>query len=161
MKNRSINSDESGRTYNVNKKTRIKTPMLRTDLCDYNEAYIVVTGKITVTNPNNNAYDKKLALKNTALFFSCFSKINGTLVENAEDLDVVMPMYTLLLYVKIIEKQLDLCGITTEMNQILGQKEILTTQLKILSLLTITINHLNKFWRTQKIPVINCEISLD
>ena len=40
--------------------------MLRTDLCDYNEAYIVVTGKITVINPNNNAYDKKLVLKNNA-----------------------------------------------------------------------------------------------
>ena len=70
--------------------------MLRSDLCDYNEAYIVVTIKTTVTHPNNNAYDKKLALKNNAPFFSCILKINGTLNENAEDLDVVMPMYNLL-----------------------------------------------------------------
>ena len=62
--------DESGGTYSVNKEIKFKTPMLRSDLCDYNEAYIVVTGKVTVTNPNNNAYDKKLALKNNAPFFS-------------------------------------------------------------------------------------------
>ena len=78
--------------------------MLRSDLRDYNEAHIVVTGKITVTNPNNNAYDKKLALKNNAPFFSCISKINGTLIDNAEDLDIVMPMYNLLEYSKNYRK---------------------------------------------------------
>ena len=77
--------DESGGTYNANKEIRIKTPMLRSDMCDYNDAYIVVTDKITVINSNNNAFDKKLALKNNAPFFSCITKINGTLVENAED----------------------------------------------------------------------------
>ena len=45
--------------------------MLRSDLCDYSDAYILVKGKITVTNPNNNAYDKKLALKSNAPFISC------------------------------------------------------------------------------------------
>ena len=35
--------------------------MLKSDLCDYSDAYIVVKGKISVTNPNNDAYDKKLA----------------------------------------------------------------------------------------------------
>ena len=42
--------DQSGGTCNTNKEIRFKTSMLRSDLCDYNEAYIVVTGKITVTN---------------------------------------------------------------------------------------------------------------
>ena len=56
--------NESGGTYNVNKEIRFKTPMLRSDLCDYNDTYIVVAGKITVIDPNNNAYDKNLALKN-------------------------------------------------------------------------------------------------
>ena len=51
--------NQSGGTYNVNKEIRFKTPMLRSDLRDFNEAYIVVTGKITVTDPNNDAYDKK------------------------------------------------------------------------------------------------------
>ena len=61
--------DQSGGTYNVNKEIRFKTPILRFELCDYNDAYIVVTDKITVANPNNNAYDKKLAPKNNAPFF--------------------------------------------------------------------------------------------
>ena len=65
-------------------------------MCDYSDAYIFVTGKITVTNPNNAAYDKKLALKNNALFFSCTTKIDNMLIDNAEDLDIVMPMYNLL-----------------------------------------------------------------
>ena len=43
--------DQSGGNYNVNKETRIKTSMLRSDLCDYSDAYIVVRGTFTVTNP--------------------------------------------------------------------------------------------------------------
>ena len=85
--------DQSGETYNTNKQIRFKTSMLRSDLCDYSEAYIFVIGKITVTNPNNNAYDKKLALKNNAPFLSCISKINNTLIDHAEDLDIITPMY--------------------------------------------------------------------
>ena len=57
--------------------------MLTSDLCDYRDAYIVVKGKITVTNPNNDAYDKKLAFKNNAPFLSCILKINNTLIDNA------------------------------------------------------------------------------
>ena len=61
-------------------------------------------GTITVTNPDNNAYDKKLAFKNNAPFLSYISKINKTLIDNAEDLDVVMPMYNLLEYSKNYSK---------------------------------------------------------
>ena len=64
----------------------------------------VVKGKITVTDPNNDANDKKLALKNNALFTSCISKINNTLTDNAEDLDVVMHMYNLLEYSNYFSK---------------------------------------------------------
>ena len=53
--------DQSGETYNINKQIRFKTSMLRSDLCDYSDAHIVVKGKIIVTNPDNDAYDKKLA----------------------------------------------------------------------------------------------------
>ena len=62
--------------------------MLRSNLCDYSDAYIVVKGKITITNQNNDAYDKKLVLKNNAPFTSCISKINNALIDNAEDLIV-------------------------------------------------------------------------
>ena len=76
--------------YNPSKQIRFKTSMLRSDLCDFSDAYIVVKGTITVTNPDNNAYNKKLAFKNNAQFASCISKINNTLIVNAEDLNIVM-----------------------------------------------------------------------
>ena len=74
--------------------------MLRSDLCDYSDAYIVVKGDITVTNPNSVLYHKKLAFKNNAPFTSCISEISNTLIDNAEDLDIVIPMYNLLEYSK-------------------------------------------------------------
>ena len=67
--------------------------MLRSDLRDYSGAYITVTGKITFTNPNNDANDKKLAFKNNAPFTSCISEINNTLIDYAEHLGIVMPIY--------------------------------------------------------------------
>ena len=94
---------QSGSTYNTSKPIRFKTSMLRSELCNYSDAYMWVKGKITVINPNVN-FDRRLTLKNNAPFISCISKINGELVENAEDLDIVMPMYNLLEYSKNYEK---------------------------------------------------------
>ena len=96
--------DQSGKTCNTNKEIRFKTSMLRSDLCDFSDAYIVVKGKIIVTNPNNDACDKKLALKNNAPFLSCISKINNTLIDDAEDLDVVIPLYNLRVYSRNYKK---------------------------------------------------------
>ena len=59
--------------------------MLRSGLCDFSDAYIFVKGKIAIKNPNNETYDKKLALKNNAPFTSIL-KINNTHIDNAEDL---------------------------------------------------------------------------
>ena len=70
--------------------------MLRSDLCNYSSAYIIVKGEITVTNPNNAKGNKEVAFKNNAPFINCISKINGIKIDNAEDLDLVMPMYNLL-----------------------------------------------------------------
>ena len=73
--------------------------MLRSDLCDYSDAYIVVKGRISVTCINNtNKRDEKLTFKINALFRSCIPNINNTFVDNAEDLDIVMPMHNLLEY---------------------------------------------------------------
>ena len=70
--------------------------MLRSDSCDYSNAYIVVKGIITVTGANNdNRINKKLVFKSNASFQLCISKIN-TFMDNAEDLDIVMVMYNLL-----------------------------------------------------------------
>ena len=78
--------------------------MLRSDLCNFSDAYIVVKGTINVTDPNDTNYDKKLAHKNNAPFTSFISKINNTLIDNPEDLDIVMPTYNLLEYIKNYRK---------------------------------------------------------
>ena len=86
--------------------------MLRSNLCDYSDAYILVKGTITVTSPgvNNNANNKRykrnrpLTLKNNAPFVSCVTRINGELIEDANDLDIVIPMYNLLEYSKNYRK---------------------------------------------------------
>ena len=99
-------------TYIENKSIRFKTPMLRSNLCDYSDAYILVKATITVTvlgtnNGANNIRDKKnrpLILKNNAPFVSCIARINGELIEDADDLDIVMPMYNLLEHSKNYRK---------------------------------------------------------
>ena len=82
-----------------NKQIRFKTSMLRSDLCDFSDAYIVVKGDITLTKTNGRGIidirNRFLAFKNNAPFTNCISKINNVLIDNAEDLDVVMPMYNL------------------------------------------------------------------
>ena len=130
-------------TFVTKEEIRIKkTSMLRSDLCDFSDADIVVKGNITVTEKtftaddigalnntaanvtatntaNNNAFGvKKLVFKNNPPFIHCISKINGVKVDNAEDLDVVMPMYNLLEYSKNYKKQQVVYGITIEMNQV-------------------------------------------
>ena len=87
--------DQTEGNYNINKKNRIKKPMLRSDLCDFSNVYIVVERNIIVTNPLNAKRNKSIACKNDVPFINCISKINGVQIGNAEDLDVVMPMYNL------------------------------------------------------------------
>ena len=70
--------------------------MLRSDLCDYSDAYIVVKGTITVTDPDNAKRNKRVAFKNNAPFINCILKLNGVQFDNVEDLDVAMPMDNLL-----------------------------------------------------------------
>ena len=82
--------------------------MLRSDLCDFSDAYIVVKGDITLTKDGNrefmNLRNTFLAFKNNAPFTNWISKINNVLIDNPEDLDVVLPMYNLLEYTKIYRK---------------------------------------------------------
>ena len=102
-------------TCNENKSIRFKTPMLRSNLCDYSDAYILVQATITVTAPGanngaNNIKDKKnrpLILKNNEPFVSCITRINGELIKDADDLDIVMSMYNLLEYSKNYRKTIE------------------------------------------------------
>ena len=99
-------------TYIENKSIRFKTLMLRSNVCDYSDAYILVKGTITVTAPGanngaNNIRDKEnrpLILKDNAPFVWCITRTNGELIEDADDLDIVMSMYNLLEYSKNYRK---------------------------------------------------------
>ena len=94
--------------------------MLRAVLQDYSNAYIVVKGTTTVIRPNNSKISKSIAFKNNAPFVNSISKINGVLIDNAEDLNVVTTMHNLPEYSKNYrKKQPTVCGIITEMNQII------------------------------------------
>ena len=96
-----VRANSLSNTYNENKSIRFKTPMLRSDLCDYADAFISVNGTTTVAGNNaRGRQNRPLILKHNAPFISCISKINNELNEDAEDLDIVMSMYNLLEYNK-------------------------------------------------------------
>ena len=96
-------NDESREAYNVNSQIKFKTTMLKSSLCDYNDAYILVKGTISVNNTAaqgnaaNNA-NKKVMFKNCAPFTNSISEINNMQIDNAKDIDIVMPMYNLIEY---------------------------------------------------------------
>ena len=97
-----INYDIRG-AYSADKPIRFKTTMLRSSLCDYSDAYILVKGNISVNNTAGagaaaNNTNKKVIFKNCAPFTNCISKINNTQIDNAEYIDIVMPMYNLIEY---------------------------------------------------------------
>ena len=79
--------------------------MLKSSLCDYSNAYILVKGRITITWPGADAaaiqadeIDKGVIFKNCAPFINCKTEINNTEIDNAKDIDIVMPMYDLIEY---------------------------------------------------------------
>ena len=77
--------------------------MLKSSLCDYSDAYILVLGTITVDNTAAapaaaNNTNKKVLLKNCAPFTICISEINNTQVDNAKGIDIVMLIYNLIEY---------------------------------------------------------------
>ena len=200
--------DQSQGNYKVNKEIRIKTSMLRSDLCDFSDAYIVVKGNIivskktftpddidapnntaanvTATNTaNNNVFgDKKLVFKNNAPFINCISKNNGVKIDNAEDLDVIMPMYNLLEYSKNYTKTTgglwnyyrdepsSTIGANNITHSILNSesfdykarfmengvthKNLTKNDIKVV----VPLKHLSNFWRHLDIPLINCEVEL-
>ena len=98
-----IINDENNTNYGVNKDTGADNPdtikydtrVLKRNLCDYAEAYILVDGTIRATNAVNAT---RLALKNCAPFAKCNLEINDEHVDTAENLDIVMPMYNLIEY---------------------------------------------------------------
>ena len=81
--------DENGTTI------KFETKVIKSNLCDYSDAYILVTGDITATGGDANT---KVAFKNCAPFTKCVTHINDEHVDNADNLDIVMSMYNLIEY---------------------------------------------------------------
>ena len=182
--------------YNENKSIRFKAPMLRSNLCDYSDAYILVKGTITVNGVVNGAENdiarrnRPLILKNNAPFVSCITRINGELIEDADDLDIVMPMYNLLEYSKNYRKTIgslynyyrdELSDdnnpnnfpstnvVNSETfkykNKIIGNTYNGTAGNDRLGTkkteLAIPLKYLGNFWRALNIPLISCEVFLE
>ena len=98
-----INDDSRG-TY-TNADIKFKTTMLKSDLCDYADAYIFVKGTITIAGAGADAAARQLdernkgvIFKNCAPFTKCISRINNKDIDKAQDIDIVMPMYNLIEY---------------------------------------------------------------
>ena len=97
-----INDDSIG-TYNPGSQIKFKTTILKSSLCDYSDAYIHVKGTIIVNNTaaadaDANNTNKKVIFKNCAPFTNCITEINNTDIDNAKDIDIVMPMYNFIEY---------------------------------------------------------------
>ena len=94
-----INDEERGR-YNTNTQIKFKTSVLRSSLCDCSDAYILVTGTVTVVKLAAGILNNgmQVVFKNCAPFANCISKINNTQIDNAKYIDVVMPIYNIIEY---------------------------------------------------------------
>ena len=163
--------------------------MLRSSLCDYSDAYVLVKGTITVANTAAagaaaSNVDKKVIFKNCVPFTSCISRINNTQIDYAQYIDQVMPMYNLIEYRDNYSKTSGIlwqyCRDVPAVNdddQILDFTEANTTtdSFNLKGKLTdqtgnngtknveimVPLKHLSNFWRTLEMPLINCEITLD
>ena len=98
-----INNESRG-TYASN-DIKFKTTILRSNLCDYVDAYTLVKGTITITGDGDDAAarqaeerDKGVPFKNCAPFTKCKSRINNTDTDTGEGIDIVIPMYNLIEY---------------------------------------------------------------
>ena len=176
-------NDESRGAYNVNSQIKFKTTILKSSLCDYSDAYILVKGKITIAGAGRDAAarqaderNKGVIFKNCAPFINCLSEINNTQIDNAKDIDVVMPMYSLIEYSDNYAK-------TTESlwqyfrdepvddDDDIENSKSFKSKTKITGKtpnddnekdveIMVPLKYLSNFWRTLEMPLINCEVNL-
>ena len=181
-------NDENNTNYGVNKDTgannsdtiKYDTIVLKPNLCDYAEAYILVDGTIRGTGGDNNT---RLALKNCAPFTKCNLEINDKHVDTAENLDIVMPMYNLIEYsdnyqdssATLYQYKRDE---PTEANAIddltvdnsnsfkykvslLGNPVVADNIVKRSVKVVVPLKYLSNFLRSLEMPLINCKIKLN
>ena len=173
-----INDDSRG-TY-TNADIKFKTTMLKSDLCDYADAYIFFKGTITITGAGDAAAarqaderDKGVTFKNCAPFTKCISRINNTDIDNAQDIDIVMPMYNLIEYSDNYSKTSGSLWqyYKDNPNDNMTQSESFKSKIKITGKtpadgntkdveILVPLKYLSHFWRTLEMPLINCEVEL-
>ena len=162
---------------------------MRSSLCDYSDAYILVKGTITVNGVVNGAENeilrrnRSLILKNNAPFVSCMTKINNEFIEDADDLDIVMPIYNLLEYSKNYRKTIgslynyyrDELSDDNNPYNFPNTNVVNSTAFKYKNKITgntnrvgkqdvelaIPLTYLGNFWRALNIPLISWEVSLE
>ena len=173
-------NDESRGTYNVNSQIKFKTTMLKSSLCDYSDAYILVKGTITIAGAGDDPparqadeRDKGVIFKNCAPFTNCISEINNTQVDNAKDIDIVMPMYNLIEYSDNYVKTSGSLWqyYRDEPNNNLANSELFKFKVRITRKtannsnekdveIMVPLKYFSNFWRTLEMPLINCEVNL-
>ena len=153
--------------------------MLKSSLCDYSDAYILVKGTITINGRGADAAarqaderDKGVSFKNCAPFINWISEINNTQIDNAKGIDIVMPMYNLIEYsdnyTKTSGSLWQYFRDTPDNN--IEDSESLKSKIKITGKtpnnnnekdveIMVPLKYLSNFWRTLEMPLINCEVN--
>ena len=183
-----IINDENNTNYGVNKDTGANNPdtikydtrVLKPNLCDYANAYILVDGTIRAEGANAAT---RLTLKNCAPFTTCNLEINDEHVDTPENLDIVMPMYNLIEYsdnyqdssatlyqYKRDEPPDNLANNLTTVNSrsfkykvnLLGNPADGGNNIRKLSVkIVVPFKYLSNFFRSLEMPLINCKVKLN
>ena len=177
-----IINDENNTNYGVDKDTGANNPdtikyntrVLKPNLCDYAEAYILVDGTIRATNAVNAT---RLALKNCAPLTKCNLEINDEHVDKAESLDIVMPMYNLIeysdnyqdssatLYQYKRDEPPDLTANNSDSFKykikLLGNPVVANNVARRNVKVVVPLKYLSNFFRSLEMPLINCKIKLN
>ena len=172
-------NDESRGTY-TGSDIKFKTAMLRSNLCDYADAYTLVKRTITITGEGNDDAAKQLGernkgvtFKNCAPFTKCIGKINNIDINTAQDIVIVMPMYNLIEYSDNYSKTSGSLWqyYKDDPNDNITQSESFKSKIKITGKtpaagntkdveIIVPLKYLSNFWRTIEMPLINCEVNL-
>ena len=172
-------NDESRGNY-ANSDIIFKTTKLRPNLCDYADSYTLVKGTITITGAGDDAAarraverNKGVTFKNCAPFTKCISRINNTDIDNAHNIDIVMPMHNLIEYSDNYSKTSGSLQqyYKEDPNDNLTDSESFKSKVKITGNtpnngntkdveIIVPLKHLSNFWRTLEMPLINCEVNL-
>ena len=171
-------NDESRGTYTGN-SIKFETTMLRSNLCDQADAYILSNGTITITGSGYNdaakrAYerDKPVIFNNCASFTKFISRINNTEIDNAKEVDIVMPMYNLIEYSDNYSKTSGSLWqyYKDDPNDNLANSKSFKYKIKITGKtpanrntkdveIIVPLKYLSKFWRTLEMALTSFEVN--